>query len=171
MRQRIASIGFLLLFLAPYTAQVHAAERVTYCEDSIFQIEDDVISLLGGSKWETIGFGFFLSFQDALIISGSAIVDGEPFQYNELLSDGNRSLVIPVSGTCVSSTGKRATVVREEEDGEKLTLDDGTVLRFSSYDSFDTGFWLPPYEVLITGDGLYMWNLDDGKKVWVQSIQ
>ena len=70
MRLRIASIGLLLLFAAPYPVQVHAAERVTYCEDSIFQIEDDVISLLGGSKWETIGSDFFLSFQDALIISG-----------------------------------------------------------------------------------------------------
>ena len=77
----------------------------------------------------------------------------------------------PVSGACNPSIGKKATVVREINDGRTLIIDDGTVLNFDSFDSYDTDWWLPPYEVLISWDELYMWNLNNGKRVWIQSTE
>ena len=76
-----------------------------------------------------------------------------------------------MSGSCISSIGKKAIVVREINDGRTLIIDDGTVLNFGSFDSFDTGFWFPPSEVLITSGELYMWNLDVGRRVWIQSTE
>ena len=55
------------------------------------------------------------------------------------------------------------TVVQEEGDGAVLRLRDGTVLVIPEYDCFDTGWWLPPYKVLLTTSRLYMYNLRGGQ--------
>ena len=160
----------VLIYLVFYKHSV-AAEFVNYCEDSIYNSEGETVQLLGGSRWETVGYNFFLIAQDVLVLQGTTQVDGRNYQYGELLSDGNRMIATQLSGTCNFLVGTKHVVVREINDGRSLITDDGTVLNFDSYDSFDTGFWLPPYEVLITSNELYMWNLNEGKRVWLQSIE
>ena len=160
----------VLICLVFYKNSV-AAEFVNYCEDSIYSSEGETVQLLGGSRWETVGYNFFLIAQDVLVLQGTTQVDGRNYQYAELLSDGNRMIATQLSGTCNFLVGTKLVVVREINDGRSLITDDGTVLNFDSYDSFDTGFWLPPYEVLITSNELYMWNLNEGKRVWLQSIE
>jgi hypothetical protein len=146
-------------------------QTVEYCEDSILESEDNAIRLLGGSKWEVASYGYFMILQDVIIIHDSIKSDGGASSNSEIISGGSRSIVTPVSGSCASQTGEKARVVREINDGATLFLDSGELLNFDSFDSFDTGFWLPPYEVLITSGGLYMWNLDKGKRVWIKSIE
>lgn len=146
-----------------------SAEIISYCKGTILENDDEVVTLLDGSKWETSG-NFFSYFGDVVIIQSSTELDGKLYNFNEIYSDGNRDIVTKISGECSNSIGKKATVMRELNDGKTLLLDDGSALNFDSFDSFDTGFWLPPYDVLITGDELYMWNLNKGKRVWIQSI-
>jgi hypothetical protein len=125
---------------------------------------------MSGSEWETTGYFFSLILEDVIIIESSTELDGRLFNYTEMYSDGNRVIVTKISGECSKSIGRKATVMRELNGGKTLLLDDGSALNFDSFDSFDTGFWLPPYDVLITGNELYMWNLNEGKRVWIQSI-
>ena len=157
----------LLLSSVPIVS--FSAEIISYCEGTILENEDDVITLMGGSKWKTNG-NFFSYFGDVLIIQSSTELDGRLYNFNEMYSNGNRDIVTKILGECPKSSGRKATVMEELNDGKTLLLDDGTALGFDSYDSFDTGFWLPPYDVLITGDELYMWNLNNGKRVWIQSV-
>lgn len=66
--------------------------------------------------------------------------------------------------------GKIAYVEKNMGDGAVLKLDTGELLEFSSYDRYDTNWWLPPYRVLITGSYSDMWNIDAGKKVWIKRV-
>jgi hypothetical protein len=53
-------------------------------------------------------------------------------------------------------------------DGAILKTDDGSLWSIPKYDRYDTGYWLPPYPVLIFGNEQYMINLKKGKKVWIE---
>lgn len=163
--------AIIALILLIFTFAVRAAEVVTYCEDTILSTDDDSITLLGGSTWSTTGNTFLMLLEDVIIIQSSATIDGQLFEFHELYSDGNTIIVNKVTGECSNSIGRKAKVIRELNGGRTLILDDNTVLNFDSYDSFDTGFWLPPYEILITANELYMWNLRKGKRVWIQSVE
>ena len=52
-------------------------------------------------------------------------------------------------------------------EGSVLKLADGSTLSVPEYDQYDTGWWLPPYKALLTSNGMYLWNLKEGKNVWV----
>ena len=71
--KKLTTTAFLLIALANVS---YAAEMVSYCEDSIAGTDDDAISLLGGSRWEKVGIGFFMFAQEVLIIQSSIQVDG-----------------------------------------------------------------------------------------------
>ena len=159
--KKLTTTAFLLMALANVS---NAAEMVNYCEDWIIGTDDGLISLAGGSTWKQSGYEFFMLVEDALIIQSSTS------SYSELLSDGSRSIVAPVSGSCISSVGRKASVIRSDDRGRTLILDDGTILNFDSYSSFDTRYWYPPYEVLITSSELHMWNLDEGKRAQIKSV-
>ena len=161
-------LATLLLSSVPIVS--FSAEIISYCEGTILENEEDVITLMGGSKWKTNGYFFSLILEDVIIIQSSTVLDGKLYNFHEMYSDGKREIVTKISGECSNSIGRKATVMRELNDGKTLLLDDGSALNFDSFDSFDTGFWLTPYEVLITGDELYMWNLNNGKRVWIQSV-
>ena len=65
-----------------------------------------------------------------------------------------------IKGTVIRLPGIVASVIDEKADGKFLELDDETYLFFGSYKAFDTGWWLPPYPVLIDSTYMNMWNLE-----------
>lgn len=163
------SLLFVAMFVTCVPLVGFSAETISYCEGTILENGDDVVTLMDGSKWKTNG-NFFSYFGDVIIIQSSTELNGKLYNFNEIYSEGNRDMITKISGECLNSIGRKATVMRELNDGKTLLLDDGSALNFDSFDSFDTGFWLPPYDVLITGNELYMWNLNNGKRVWIQSV-
>ena len=119
-----------------------------------------IVKLSDGSIWEikhNNGYGnesaFFISTGPK---SANVWIDGSV--YGAALLKGNPAY----------SIGTFATVVKEKGDGALLILDDGKMIMIGSYDQYDTGWWMPPYPVLITG--LNMWNLRKSKKVSIDEI-
>ena len=75
-----------------------------------------------------------------------------------------------LKGQVLTSSGSTASVIEKKGDGAILKLSNGMLLEFDSYDRYDTGWWLPPYPVLLDESKMNMWNLNKGKKVWIKSI-
>jgi hypothetical protein len=88
-----------------------------------------------------------------------------------LYVDGRSLSVELVRGSVVTSPGIATTVIDEKGNGRLLKLNNGILLTFSSYDADDTGRWFPPYKVLIDPNSMNMWNLEEGKKVQIESIK
>jgi len=140
------------------------ARNVTYFTDSITDESEDLITLSGGSSWLLNRDYFGLAFEDVLVIlrdDNTAIifVNGDSYRAKR------------VKGVAFSKPGTLATIVSSLGNGAMLETDDGIRLFFGSYEQYDTGWWLPPYEVLIDSAGLNMWHLDSMKKVWIESIE
>lgn len=132
--------------------------------DTVSRGSSDIIKLMGGSIWSVTPYYSELGNQDVIgILTGqntaNLYIDGLTY-YGELLK-----------GNVNRSSGIVASVIDEKADGEFLELDDGTYLFFGSYEAYDTGWWLPPYQVLIDSTYMNMWNLENGKKVWIESFK
>ncbi len=161
---------FLSIAFSLFSAVCFTAERVEYLGDSIMQKDGNTIRLLGGSSWELSSMSLAMVTEDIIIVFRAVAGNDErviPIMYH----GGMQIPVRHISGAYAASAGFLANVVDERNDGEILELDDGTVLTIPDYDQFDTGFWLPPYSVIVTSDGLYMWNLEEGKRVWIDGIR
>jgi hypothetical protein len=132
--------------------------------DSIIEANSEVIRLSGGTLWILDQSYYGLSLEDVVgVITGKKTAT--------LYVDGNSYSAELVKGDVVTSSGILASVIDEKGDGKLLKLDNGMLLTFDSYDSYDTGWWLPPYQVLIDLTSMNMWNLKKGKKVWIGSIE
>lgn len=138
--------------------------RVEYVSDSIMEKEDRFIRLLGGSSWELLAPSLALVMDDILIIltaddCGIAFVDKDEIP------------VVHRGGAYYAHAGYFSEVVQAMGDGAILRLSDGSLWSVPDYDQFDTGWWLPPYKVLVTADRLYMINLEEAKRVWVSEVR
>jgi len=145
------------------TIKAHS-RRVQYVADTIMEIDETSIQLLGGSRWELLGLSLALPLEDIWIVltsekAGIAFIDGSQIS------------VVHRSGLYTTATGLFGKVVAATDDGALLTLDDGSLWSVPHYDRFDTGWWLPPYPAIVTGNGLYLINLKKGKKVWVSQAR
>jgi hypothetical protein len=147
-------------------------QKIEYFEDSIMEKDGEYIQLLGGSSW-------LLSLPSLALITDDVII---VFQEIELKNkkqakvavayiDGEEILAKHIDGIYITQTGYLSTVVEVLGEGALLKLANGFLLSIPEYDQYDTGWWLPPYKVLLTGNMLYMYNLDKGKKVWVDSVK
>jgi len=85
--------------------------------------------------------------------------------------DGELVPTTLIDGLFVRSNGTLLTVVESMGEGAVLRTDDGSLWSVPSYDRFDTGYWLPPYKVIVMSNELYMYHLKKGKKIWVKRIK
>ncbi len=162
----------ILIFSLSFSGLAIAAEPVEYFTDSIAQKEGEYIKLLGGSSW-------ILSYPSiALVTENVAIVfrnvvgkSKKQYEVPVFYHDGEEIVARHIKGNYVKKSGFLATVIAQYGEGAKLKLDDGTILSIPEYDRYDTGWWLPPYPVLVTSNGLYMWSLKKSKRVWVDGVQ
>lgn len=138
--------------------------KVDYFTDSVWECDDDVIKLLGGSIWLMGLPVFVLVTQDVTIVLtnedvGIAFIEGDQITVRHL------------SGEFVAKQGWLGEVIEEMGDGAVLRLNDGSLWEVPEYDRFDTGWWLPPYPVVVTSNELYMINLKKGKRLWVNRMK
>ncbi|MDA2933585.1 hypothetical protein MYX82_04510 [Acidobacteria bacterium AH-259-D05] len=172
-------VGVFSILFSGLTASASVTQKVEYIVDSIAEKDGEYIRLLGGSSW-------ILSYSSLALVTDDVII-----VFHQIATRDNKASVVPVvyvdgeeiparhvGGAYAKETGHLTTVVeslgdgallRVESlgDGALLRLEDGTLLSIPEYDRYDTGWWLPPYKALVTGNGLYLWNLKKGKKVWV----
>jgi hypothetical protein len=168
---------FALLLL---TASVNASElkKVAFYQDTVSEIDGRVIKFLMGSTW----------IMEREIVAlplgvGVIVCDGPAPEYNKdrladylkalpktgvLIYNDNTVNVTRVDGAFILQNGFLGKVVESLGDGAILKTDDGSLWSIPSYDRYDTGYWLPPYSVLIFANERYMINLRKGKKVWVE---
>jgi len=140
-----------------------SGSRVGFFTDSVFEANDDVLRLLGGTIWRLDRYYFGLPLEDVIVVR----IDD---RFSRIYVNDNIYVARLISGSAAMSSGLLTSVVTKIGDGTILRLSDGSMLEFSSYDKYDTGWWLPPYEVLIDLNSMNMWNLEKGKKVWIQKI-
>lgn len=172
MKQTVLSIivAVNLAVAAPVPAQ--SMEKVAYFADSIVEKEGSYIRLLGGSSWLLSAPSLALVTDDVIIVFQTIqLKDQRNVTVAVVYLDGDEIMARHVGGRYTASTGYLTTVVQAVGDGAVLRLADGTLLTIPQYDRYDTGWWLPPYRALLTGNKLYLYNLKKGKRVWVDTVR
>ena len=54
------------------------------------------------------------------------------------------------------------------DGGTNLRLADGSMVVVPNYDRLFVSRWTPPYKALLTGNRTYLYNLKQGRRVWIQ---
>ena len=146
-------------------AQDEELVSISYVQSSVLSTDGDLFKLMDGSRWIKTGHGMILPASDITIILTNEKGDGIAFV------NGGEFEVELISGTPVLSTGLLGQVVRVRGDGAILELSDGSLWEIPQYDQYDTGYWLPPYWVIVSSDEMYLINIEKGKKVWASRVQ
>ena len=163
---------FLLSFSLPCVLSGQSLQKVEYIADSILEKEGKYIRLIGGSLWILSLPTLALVTDDVLIIFQEIeLKNKKRVKVAMTYIDGEEFLVRHVEGRYITQTGYLTSVVDVPEKGALLKLANGVLLSVSKYDQYDTGWWLPPYKALLTGNMLYLYNLEKGKRVWVNPVK
>ncbi len=158
----------LLALLATSVLAAPGMQKVEYLSDSIAEKEGKYIRLLGGSQWVLSSSTLALVTDDIIIVFQEVeLNDKTRAKLAVAYVDGDEIVAKHVGGQYVSQAGYLTTVVETLGDDAILKLADGSLLSIPEYDQYDTGWWLPPYKALLTGNKMYLWNLKKGKRVWV----
>ena len=166
--QRLAPFLPFALFATAVLA-APGMQKVEFLSDSIAEIEGKNIRLLGGSQWVLSSSTLALVTDDIIIVFRNIeLKDKTRREIAVAYVDGDEIVVRHVGGQYVSQAGYITTVVEALGEGAVLKLADGSLLSVPEYDQYDTGWWLPPYKGLITGNKMYLWNLKKGKRVWIE---
>lgn len=162
------ALGLLLTVFATAVVAAPGMQRVEYLSDSIAEMKDRYIRLLGGSEWMLSSPTLALVTDDIIIVFQDVeLKDKTRVKLAIAYVDGDEIVAEHVSGRYISQTGYLTTVVEALGDGAVLRLADGSLLSIPEYDQYNTGWWLPPYKALLTENKMYLWNLKYGKRVWV----
>jgi hypothetical protein len=160
--------------------RVSAAElkSVSFFEDTVTDIDGRIVKFLTGSTWllEKAPLSIPLG-------KGVMICDGPAPKY-EKEKKGDYMKALPqsgvfmyrgqviaatlVSGVFLLNDGHLGQVVQSHGNGAVLETDDGSLWSIPGYDQYDAGYWLPPYPVIIFKSQLYLLNLKEGKKIWIE---
>ncbi len=161
----------LVVFVGLFASDLIAApgmQKVEYLTDSIAEKDGKYIRLLGGSSWVLASLTLALVTDNIIIVFQEVeLKDKKKVQVAIAYLDGDEIVAKHVGGQYVSQTGYLTTVIEALGDGAVLKLADGSFLSVPKYDQYYTGWWLPPYKALLTGNKMYLWNLKKGKRVWV----
>ncbi|MBU4494277.1 MAG: hypothetical protein KJ874_03145 [Acidobacteria bacterium] len=161
-------VGVILNLIICQAFAGTAMQKVEYLSDSIAEKDGKVIRLLGGSTWVLSSSSLALVPEDVIIVFQDVVLkDKKTVNVAVVYVDGDEIVATHAGGTYTTSSGFLTTVVEALGDGAVLKLADGSLLSIPQYDWYDTGWWLPPYKALLTGNRMYLWNLKKGKRVWV----
>ena len=173
---KLKSLLFLIVILLIPTIS-SALQRVSFSTDTVSEIDGKVIKMLGGSTWLTDNEIIAQPLDEATIICD---VNAPEFNKNDiqkyikklpkkgtLIYQNNVVNVTLLDGIFLLSNGYLGKVINSHGNGAVLETEEGYMWAIPEYDQYDTGYWLPPYPVLITGNEMYLINLNKGKKVWI----
>ena len=169
-------VPFLLL-----TSSIYANEKVSFFQDSVFELDGRVLKFLSGSVWLLDHEILALPFNNGIVVfeGHNPMVIEKDFNKKVkylpkkgiLFYEGNEVGVTLVQGVFILNNGILTTVDKALGNGAILQTRDGSMWSIPSYDQYDTGYWLPPYKVIIHSNELYMTNLKKGKKIWVSKLK
>jgi len=137
--------------------------NVQFFTDSISDAKGEIIQLAGGSLWRLDRNYFGLALEDVVAISSDP-------KTATFYIYGDAYIGRLLKGSVTTSSGITASVIQSMGNGTVLKLSNGVMLEFDSYDTYNTGYWLPPYRVVIDSGMMNMWNLNKSKKVWIKSV-
>jgi hypothetical protein len=170
--------AFTLVFLASVSVCSAQLKKVSFSTDTVTKIDGKVIKFLTGSTWIMEREIVALPLSEGVIICNGPAPVFKKDKIDEyvkalpttgvLVYSGETVNVKRVNGLFLLQNGFRGKVVEEMGDGAILKTDDGSLWSIPKYDRYDTGYWLPPYPVLIFGNEQYLINLKKGKKVWIE---
>jgi hypothetical protein len=168
----------LLLALLALNGRASELKTVSFFQDTVTELDGRVLKFLTGSVWvldrEIVG----VAMGEAVMICNGPAPKFDKEKMKEYLEALPKRGVFMyrgqtvgaqlVSGGFVLSDGYLAHVVQAHGRGAILETDDGSLWSIPEYDQFDTGYWLPPYPVIIFRSQRYLLNLKEGKKVWIE---
>jgi hypothetical protein len=172
--------AILTIFLMFTSISVCSAElkKVSFYTDTVSEIGGRVIKFLMGSTWIMEREIIALPLSEGVIVCDGSAPEFRKERLEEyakalpkagvLMYSGQTVNVTRVDGIFLLRNGFLGRVVASFGDGAILKTDDGSLWSIPQYDRYDTGYWLPPYPVLIFGNEQYLINLKKGKKVWVE---
>ena len=168
-RVRAIVSGLIFGLCVAATATAQTMEKVAYFPDSISEKDDHVVKLTGGSSWLLANpTPSTLVAADVMIVMRDVIVEGKTVRAAWLYVAGEEIPAKHVEGVYPTSQAFLTRVVAAEERGTKLRLADGTELLLPGYNSYISNKWIPPYKALLTSNKGYLYNLKEGKRVFVQ---
>jgi len=138
---------------------------VKYIEDTIYETDGNTFTTLYGSEWRHMYAGYLLTMSDILVVLTDN--DGNGFAY----VDNSQFAVKHVGSYLTYKNGTLNVVLESMGNGAVLKMADGSLWEINSYDQYDTGYWLPPYQVILTSDEMYMINIKENKKIWISKIR
>lgn len=172
----------ILLFVAivsfsPYVS--FGAEKVSFFQDSVSEINGRVVKFLSGSTWLMEREIIALPLNDGIIITSGqapkydknnirAYIKALP-KHGIFVYQDNQVKVTFIDGAFMLQDGLLAKVIASHGKGAVLEMDDGSLWSIPDYDQYDSGWWLPPYPVIIYANEMYLVNLKKGKKIWVNN--
>jgi hypothetical protein len=158
----LAAVPFLLATagLSP------GAEKVEFVADSVEDESGGVLKLRGGSEWRLGGEAPARRGDGVIIIYGPE-ADGTGGRRAAVAYIRGREVEAHrVSGAVEVQPGYLSEVVGAVADCGTLQLTDGTVVAIVNYGDDASGWWLPPYKVLITDNESYITHLKSGRRMW-----
>lgn len=162
MKSKFLKSCFLFFIISQLLiAQPNKNQKVQYLSSTIQDVSDDLIELMDESKWITVYVIYALPLSDIIIIVNEEHNSGTAF------IEGDEIFVKYLSGHIMLNSGYYTNVIQEYGDGAVLKTEDGSLWEVPEYDRYDSGYWLPPYKVLITSNELYLYNLKKNKKIWI----
>ena len=165
MRKLLAILVLIVWCSGSISAQQSDLVPITYLQSSVVGTDSELFRLMDGSQWIRKGHGIILPASEITIIITSEKGEGITF------INGQEMAVELVRGTPILSKGLLGQVLRERGSGAILELSDGSLWEIPVYDRYDTGYWLPPYWIIVSADELYLINPEKGKKVWASRIR
>ena len=168
---RITSVrtagGVVVLTMCAGAASAQTMEKVDYFPDSIAEKDEHVLRLNGGSSWLLASRTSALVAADVLVVMRDVDVNGQRVPAAWLFVGGEEIPVKHVEGVYPRNPAYLTRVVAAE-GGTNLRLADGSTVVIPKYDRFSISRWTPPYKALLSGNRAYLYNLKQGRRVWVQ---
>ena len=161
------AVGVVVLTVSAGAASAQTMEKVDYFPDSIAEKDEHVLRLNGGSSWLLATRTSALVAADVLVVMRDVDVNGQRVSAAWLFVGGEEIPVKHVEGVYPRNPAYLTRVVAAEE-GTNLRLADGSTVVVPKYDRFFISRWTPPYKALLTSNRTYLYNLKQGRRVWVQ---
>lgn len=167
LRAQPLTVAVIAGFLAVTASSAQTMEKVEYFPDSIAE-KDHIVRLTGGSSWLVASR---TAAADVIVVMRDVVVNGERVRAAWLYVGGEEIPARHVEGVYPTNPAYLTRVVAAEGQGATLRLADGTELSVPKYDRYYISRWIPPYKALLTGNRIYLYNLKEGRRVWVQPVK
>lgn len=163
-----AAVGVAVLTVcAGAGASAQTMEKVDYFPDSIVEKDDHIVRLNGGSSWLLANRTSALVAADVVVVMRDVVVNGQRVSAAWLFVGGDEIPVKHVEGVYARNPAYLTRVV-SAEGGTTLRLADGSQVVVPKYDRYSISRWIPPYKALLTNNRVYLYNLKEGRRVWLQ---